>query len=68
MNDVAQTADASLCRTMGANRNDEIPGLGPAWACDRFGHYGHNYYCCIECTSNFMTRNETHKGATHATR
>ncbi len=56
MNSIAQTADAALCRSMGANNNDEIPGHGPAWACKQFGQRGHNYFCCIDCTTNFMNR------------
>lgn len=64
MNAIAQTADAALCRAMGANQNDEIPGLGPKWACSRFGLSDHNYYGCIRCTGNFMTRNEGAKNDT----
>lgn len=63
---IAQTADAALCRAMGANQNDEIPGIGPKWACDQFGQPGHNYYGCIHCTGNFMERfgdNNEHTGS-----
>ncbi|MFZ2948074.1 MAG: hypothetical protein WA003_01195 [Desulfuromonadaceae bacterium] len=46
------------------NLYDEIPGEGPVWACERFGHYGHNSVTCTTCTRNFITRNDDIKGAT----
>jgi hypothetical protein len=65
MNPTAQYADAALSRAMNANDAGEIPGHGPAWACDRFGSYGHRSIACICCTSNFMMSrndNDNNKG------
>ncbi|MDD5106078.1 MAG: hypothetical protein PHC49_10725 [Desulfuromonadaceae bacterium] len=64
LNAIAQTADAALCRSMGANAADEIPGEGPKWACECFGSYGHNAVTCITCTGNFMELNDI-KGEVH---
>jgi hypothetical protein len=64
LNPIAQTAIAALDRAMGANMFGEIPGHGPAWACERFGAYGHFSAGCIKCTSSFIDKNnEQIKGA-----
>ena len=55
MNDPTQTAPASAKRINppGPNGLGEIPGLGPVWACEFFGRYGHNQNTCFHCLKNF---------------
>lgn len=54
LNPIAEFADASLRRSMGANMSGEIPGQGKPWSCQLFGKYGHNASSCIHCITNFM--------------
>ena len=55
---VAPTSAASEKRINppGPNGLGEIPGIGPAWACESFGRYGHNQMTCIDCLNNFTTQ------------
>ena len=64
MSTISLAALAALNRTRNANSADEIPGAGPAWACERFGHYGHVSIACSTCTGNFMSQDDNDKGAT----
>ena len=65
MNPVAAEAEAAFSRAMDANQNGEIADMGPQWACDQFGRYGHNYYKCISCLGNFNARYDKTKEAAH---